>query len=244
MKSRKLCAWCQFACILLVFGVAPTQAEIVLYSQATDNNGAYTSQNDTSWFGNFATAYDDFTLGASALVTQVDWVGSYFNPQVQGSITAFTLTVWSDSGGQPDSPLFSQSMNGTANETQVTTDAGTGFGPGFDVQGDPEFNYSASLLGGFNAIAGTQYWLSIVPDLGFPPQWGWETSTGTESSPVSYQDFFGARSQNPTDLAFTLLGNPGGNSVPEPGKALTLLCLGLASFTGMTWRKRRNAAAA
>jgi hypothetical protein len=234
MKFRKICAWCQFACILLVFGVAPTHAEIVLYNQATDNNGAYASQNDTSGFGNFATAYDDFTLGASALVTRVDWVGSYFNLSVQGAITAFTLTVWSDYGGQPGSSLFSESINGASNEVAVNTNSGS------DAFGDPEFNYSANLP--FNAIAGTQYWLSIVPDLAFPSLWGWETSTGTESSPVSYQDYFGTRSQNPTDLAFTLLGNPGGNSVPEPG-SLTLLCLGLASFTGMAWMKRRNAAA-
>lgn len=55
--------------------------------------------------------------------------------------------------------------------------------------------------------------MSVVPDLGFPPQWVWEAGTGGDG--VAVQDFFGVRSQLTSDLSFALIGNQL-NNTPEP----------------------------
>ena len=199
---------------------APARADI--YSQPWDGTGnLYASQNDTTGGnGNFATVYDNFTLGTTSTVTGVDWVGGYFNPPTQGPITAFTISFYADSGGAPGGLLASTSVSGTANETLLT---------------GPNYSYTTAITP-FIAAAGTEYWMSIVPDLGFPPQWGWASGTGGDG--IAYQDFFGSRSQLGTDLAFGLQGSP---VVPEPS-SLVLAGLGGMSFLVVYgWRRRRRA---
>ena len=70
---------------LVVFGgllcfIQPVRADI-LYNQSTNYNSAYASQNDTNsgGLGSFATAYDNFTLGATSNITSVECgLGSVF----------------------------------------------------------------------------------------------------------------------------------------------------------------------
>lgn len=208
------------AIIAMVFALmaAPAGAS-TLFSQAYDNTGnLYATQNDTNSFGNFATVYDNFTLGSNANITNVQFIGGYFNPPNQGPITGWTIQFWSDNAGQPGSSLFSQHIAGTGNETSIGTDL---------------FSYSLDISG-FAALAGTQYWLSVVPDLGFPPQWGWGESVAGDLK--SFQDFFGSRSQLGVDMAFTLNGTPSGG-VPEPA-SLFLLGSGLLGLGRVIRRKR------
>jgi VPDSG-CTERM motif len=211
MKTEMMRAKLILLAVVLSLAAGSGAMANVLYSQGTDLNGGYSSQNDTGGGnGNFATVYDNFTLGGNSAITNVMFTGSYFNPPAQGSITAFTINFYSDAGGMPGGLLQSFNMAGAANETSI--------GP--DNAGDPTFNYSFDLSAAFNALGGTQYWISIVPDLAFPPQWGWESATGGDG--VSYQDFFGGRDALDVDLAFTLNGNVS-TGVPDSGTTVFLL---------------------
>ena len=100
--------------LALVFAV-PGWAQI--YFQNPDFNGAFSSQNDTVSFGNFATVYDNFTLGAAYNLTSVEWIGSYFNPPTPGPITAWTVSFWADAAGQPGALLQAYNVAGNGNET-------------------------------------------------------------------------------------------------------------------------------
>jgi hypothetical protein len=168
-----------------------------IYSQVSDNNGAYVSQEDSNGFGLFAQTYDNFTLEAPAEIDAVDWVGSYFDPQ-DGRLTGFTVSFYADESGQPGALLTSFTTTGNAGETYL----------GIDNIGDPLYSYGTPV--NFNASAGTTFWLSIVADLGYPQEWGWETSS--DGDLTSYQDFFGTLGQVSPDEAFTL----DGNFTPEP----------------------------
>jgi hypothetical protein len=215
-----------FATIFALAVAAPSFANVCgvanqLYCQEFDGTGnAYSSQNDTNGLGLFAQVYDNFTLGSDSTVDSIHWEGEYFNPPNQGPISAWTVQFFSDNGGQPGSLLSSTNVPGTANETFDGT-----FG------GFPAYTYSVTGLG-FAATGGTQYWVSVVPDLGFPPQWGWSSGTGGDG--ISYQDFFGTRSQLAADMAFALDG--GGGGVPEPG-TLVMLGTGVLGVAGMIRRK-------
>lgn len=186
-----------------------------IYNQPVDPSGSWASQNDPSFYGNFATTYDNFTLLSDTLIDSVAWAGTYIGLASPGPLQSFTLTFWSDAGG-PSTSLLSQTINGTANEAFAGTDAA----------GDPYYTYSADLPTAFPASANTTYWLSIVANMDYlaadstAQQWAWMFGTGGDA--ISYQDYFGTRYQDPQDLAFSLA------ATPEPGSLLPLLAaLGL-----------------
>lgn len=199
----------------------------VLYSQPFADIGAvYASQNDTTGGnGNFATVYDNFTLGAASTITGIGFTGGYFNPPTPATITAFTLQIYADSGGAPGASLYSETVSGNANEVL------------FDCAQGPDACGTYSAAASFAAAAGTQYWLSIVPDIGFPPQWGWAAGTGGDGA--AYQVFFGTGNPIPSDLAFTLSGTA---AAPEPA-VWALMLVGFGGL-GLAARARRKTAIA
>jgi hypothetical protein len=212
--------------VLLAMSVTAFAADHVLYNQTFDQTGnAYSSQNDTNGLGNFATMYDNFTVNAGGdyYIDEVKFTGEYFNPPTQGAITAWTVTFYADAAGQPGTSLFTFNVAGTGGETFLGN-----FG------GFPTYTYDIT---GFkwDPMSGTQYWLSVVPDLGFPPQWGWSSGTGGDG--ISYQDFFGVRSQLFADMSFTLVGDlKGVQTTPEPG-TLIMLGTGVLGLAGAIRRK-------
>ncbi len=217
--SSKQAVVIAFAATILMFASVSAQAQI--YFQNPDFNGAYSSQYDTTGGnGLFAQAADNFNLGAGSYnINGVEWIGSYFNPPAQGPITAWTLQFWSDSGGAPGTLLYQTYVGGTANETFLQN----------DNVGDPTYLYGLPV--NFTTAANTTYWLSVYPDLGFPPQWGWETGTGGDGA--SYQCFLGSCGPLPNDLSFAIFGNA---ATPEPG-SMILLGTGILGLAGTMRRK-------
>ncbi len=199
-------------------GVSPS----ALFSQPWD--GAYNlfaSQNDTGGGnGAYATVYDNFLLSKGSKISQIDFTGGYFNG-TQAPIAGFTVTIYGDSAGAPGSSVYSEFVAGTAGE------AATGV--------DQVFSYS--LAADYAAAGHTKYWLSIVPDIAFPPQWGWGTSTGGDGAEI--QNFFGSPSTLSTDAAFTLSGS----GAPEPA-AWALMLVGLGGLGAALRSRRRTVSAA
>jgi len=219
------------ACLVaLVATTGGSVSASVLYSQPfnSGNPQGFSSQNDTNLggFGNFATAYDNFRLTTSSLVNNVQWTGVYFNPAAAAPINGFTLQFLANNAGTPGAVLYTANISGNANETSLGN-----FG------GFPYFTYSANLSTPFTALAGQTYWVSVVPNIGFPPQWGWAAGTGGDGA--AYQTFFGTGAPIGSDLAFQL----NGSAVPEP---ISLVVFGglLVGGAGIALRRRMTKAAA
>lgn len=206
--------------LVLVFSVTGfAQCGITnqIYCQPWDGGSTLiASQNDTNGLGNFATTYDNFTLTAKSDVESFHWYGGYFNG-TQSAIDSWTLTFYTNNGGIPGSTISSVTEAGNANETLVQT-----------VNGVDIFSYSLAFAS-INLQAGT-YWASVVPTIGFPPQWGWATGTGGDGA--AYQCFFGSCSATAGDQAFAI----DGTSTPEPG-TFVMLATGIFALAGAVRRK-------
>jgi hypothetical protein len=195
---------------------ASAYADTTLYSQAYDNNDYLNaSQNDPGGLGNFATTYDNWNINPGGLYTvnEVQFTGGYFNGN-PGTITGWTVNVYFNNAGAPGTLQHTAFISGNGNETLL---------------GGNIYTYDLTGLG-FQELSGVEYWLSVVPNLAFPPQWGWATGTGGDG--VGYQSYFGQNGQIPYDSAFTLIGT----SVPEPG-TLVMLGTGVLGLAGAVRRK-------
>lgn len=190
----------------------------ILYSQAYDGTGnLYSSQNDISGGnGLFAQVWDDFQLSSDSNVNGVAWTGGYFNGS-PAPISQFFLGLYADAGGTPGALMAYGNFGGNGGES-------CGAGP-------IPCTYSVSFAD-YTMSAGT-YWVSVVPDIGFPPQWGWATSaTGTGNA---YQCFLGTcNTIGGANMAFDIMGAP----VPEP-ETWALMLLGLGGV-GVASRSRRR----
>jgi hypothetical protein len=208
--------------VILFLFISTFQIEAaIIYDQPYDGSNiadAYASQNDSTigGFGDFAKAYDDFTLDSATAIGKVKWYGEFFSGE-PAPISNFLIQFWSDNSG-PNAELFSETILGNADETFVEKIGN------FNL-----YKYGMDLSLPFKALAGTTYWLSIQPTLDYPPQWGWYQGKGGDG--VAYQDFFGENGAIPKDLAFSLA------SVPEP---ITILLLSFGLIGLMLTKQYRQ----
>ena len=202
--------------VILFLFISTFQIEAaIIYDQPYDGSNiadAYASQNDSTiedGYGDFAKAYDNFTLDSATSIGKVTWYGEFFRGEPT-PISNFLIQFWSDNSG-PNAELLSETIVGNARETFVEKIGN------FNL-----YQYGMDLSLPFQALAGTTYWLSIQATLDYPPQWGWYQGKGGKGG--AYQDYlFGNTGPIPTDLAFSLA------SVPEPITIL-LLSFGLIGF--------------
>jgi PEP-CTERM motif len=207
--------------LILLCG-APAFADVELYMQPPVFNGIFhASQNDVGGFGNFATSYDNFQIypqTTAYLLDDVEWYGGYWNGS-GNSITGWTISLYADNAGQPGGTVWSQyfSVTHIGYMESCTYPLGT---CGYDMD---------LISNGYKLMPMTTYWLSVVPDLVFPPQWGW--AEGMMGDNVAYQDFMGVRGPLAVDFAFNIQG-----VTPEPG-SLILVGTGILGLAGMLRRK-------
>jgi hypothetical protein len=206
-------AWAWIVLGLLV--VVPGRAATLFLQDAGDESLEFgiSSSLNFSGQGPGYRVFDNFQLGAGALVTTVTWWGL----QDAGG-EGFEVTFY-EGGATPGSLL------GTFNVTPVTSTVNFG---------SPDITrYEAALAGGFNASGGTGYWISVfnaAPDA----TWSWvnaQTRGSALGQGVGSLDYDSLR-----DRAFAL-GTQ--SEVPEPG---TWMLAG-GALLGLGWlRSRRQVA--
>ncbi len=194
--------------------------------------------------------WDAFQLPAAANVTGIDWFGGYGFLGGGGSINSFKIKIYASipADTQPDlgylypGPLKSFTVQGNA----VQTLAGT-FG------GQTIYSYHAAIPGGFQAAAGTKYWIQIEAWQPGMPTWG--IAAGSGGNGTHFHRSAGMADAyyytGSLDAAFSLTGTPitcNSPSVSSDPAPVTLCAAGLdasfsvtASGTGtLTYRWRLN----
>ena len=215
--KQSLCAATLWGVILLA-GL-PTQADTIYDNGAPAGNATFSDSSD------YFELADDFVLqpGAST-ITDVHWWGLYADGNTPPVADDFTIRIFADAGGAPNTAFLYEIPVSDANRSATGADLA-----GFDI-----YQYSAD----FSAIAlnaGTTYWISIFNDStnDLDDYWYWMDSNGSGNNMARESDG-GSWSEQGTESAFTLT-NDNLSPVPEPA-TVTLLGLGLFAIAMRTRR--------
>ncbi len=152
-----------------------TQAFTIVYNQPP--SGSYYRQSSQVGYDPYATDYDqyvwdDFTLKATSVITQINWRGEYqynaVGPYGPFPITDFVVSLYTSTAGgwQPDvinPAMLEYIVGGTANEDPPWTN-------GYPIQSFHDYKFT--LPTPFTVEAGIKYWLQIEGVQPGPADWG------------------------------------------------------------------------
>lgn len=215
---------------LALTGLLSLSAQAVpLYNQPIGTPGGFLSQTDPN-FGNLSTIYDNFTLSSDASVTELTWIGGYFDNTpivaVPGAITGWTIQFYADDANFPGATvLASESFSGLANETLVS---------------GMVYSYSHTLSSALSLQAGVQYWVSIVADLDSENDGLWEWRNGSGGDDRLIQGANGNLLDQGFDTAFSLSGDLLAAGAPEldPTRASLPLAFVACALGALAGRRR------
>jgi PKD repeat protein len=179
----------------IVYSQPPNPAGGLFQSSLLEPGGSATDE----W------VWDDFTLGSTQTITEVQWRGAYI-PAMLGSggpVIGFTLKFYPSNltGFEPDvnNPLVGYTLSNNAGETPA------------DVLGGVQtYAYRYSLPAPFQAVAGTKYWIQIEAiqqgGVGGAPDWGLSAGLGGDGHHFRKFGNEGRYQTVTGDTAFTLAG--------------------------------------
>lgn len=155
--------------------------------------------------------FDEFTLDEDVTVREVSWQGIYCVAQNNAgapnpTASAFTISFYSDNGGQPNVGAPLQTSTYPVAETgQVfqKTVSGLICQPATGTTW-PFYLYTVELDTPFNVEAGTKYWLSIQANTpSYAVYWGWRDGTPDNNSSLQLYD--GDYTTHNVDRAYSLI---------------------------------------
>ncbi len=207
----------------LSLGVASARAGVVFSYPPSPSGGIVSSSwVDPDGSDSDMYAYDDFTLAATAAITEVRWRGGYGLNAPFGNVFDFTIHFYESIAGgsqphvtNPELPEIYLAYYHVGNNAGET--------PAGVFGGSMMYDYHYSLPMPFVAQAGVKYWIKIEASQPGYPDWGTSVGTGGNGYHFRYSTGLAMFQNVPSDTCFTLIsawqdlgsGKPGVNGVPK-----------------------------
>jgi hypothetical protein len=160
---------------------APTGIAATIFTQPILPNGILYQSSflDPNGSNNDKIVWDNFTLPATASITEIDWAGGYdpLKWGAGGPVLDFNVKIYPSipAGTEPAiayPPLVQYQTGGNASQTSIGT-----------VGGIPMYSYAFILPAPFVASAGVKYWVQIeAVQTGSNPDWGMAAGSGGNGS--------------------------------------------------------------
>jgi hypothetical protein len=158
-----------------------------------------------------AAVFDDFTFASASTIKTVSWQGIYCvqtagSPAPAPTASAFTVSIFADASGRPNTAAPLQTSTYPIAQTAQTFEKNQGAltcGTAMNTTW-PFYKYSVTLNTPFSASANTKYWLSVQATTpSYAVYWGWRDGTVDNSS--SLQLFNGTYTTFAIDRAYSLV---------------------------------------